>query len=93
MKDTVMFSPPQPPLLTPNFYNMRRQSSIDWLLSIKANPFERYHDPETGQEEDFYLHIMKAMPKPIAETDWELARMRSYSDDLTTRIAAAKNRH
>lgn len=82
-----------PPPQAPNFYNLRRQASIDWLLSIKVNPFQKFKNLETGQDEDFYLHVMRAMPKLLVETDWELASFRDHSADLAARITAARNRH
>lgn len=80
------------PPSTPDFPNIRRQASIDWLLSIKIDPFQKVKNNEDGECVDFYVHDMNEMPRLTAETDWELGVMRSHCDDLATRIATARTR-
>ena len=77
---------------SPNFFNIRRQTSIDWLLSIHMDPFQKFKNLKSGKIEDFYLHIMKAMPKLVVETDWELANIHHHIADLASRIATARAR-
>lgn len=77
---------------SPDFHNVLRQSSIDWILSIKVNPFQKFRNPETGKDEDFYLHVMRAMPKLALQIDWELEVFRRHGVDLEGRITAARSR-
>ena len=87
MRSDLSIPPP-----SPNFFNIRRQTSIDWLLSIHMDPFQKFKNLKNGKIEDFYLHIMKALPKLAVETDWELATIHHHSADLAARIATARAR-
>lgn len=77
---------------SPNFFNIRRQTSIDWLISINVDPFKGFKNLKSGKSEDFYLHVMKEMPKLAVETEWELATIHHHSNDLAARIATARAR-
>ena len=92
MKGAIMYSDPHALPLAPNFYNIRRGICIDWLLSVKIDPFQTFKNPKSGEAEDYYLHVMREMPKLAEETDWELAAIHKHSNNLTARIAAARAR-
>lgn len=76
----------------PNFFNIRRQASIEWLRSIHVDPFQSFRSPDSGKKEDFYVHVMNERPKPLLETQWESGAMHAHSADLAVRIATARSR-
>jgi hypothetical protein len=87
-----MLSSITPPWPIRNFFNVRRQASIEWLRSIHVDPFQSFKCRDSGKDEDFYIHVMNERPKPVVETDWELNDMHEHSENLAVRIAAARAR-